>query len=69
MNRRILLTLASRQGLVFKIKAVFIACLLRSLPDLSVVCRCILLMVLKRQGVQGTLDLRIGVRVPASQPH
>ena len=48
---------------------IFIAAVLRILPKLSSFCRTKLLILLLCTTVGRTLDLRIGVRVPASQPH
>ena len=45
-----------------------IAALLRILPDFSAFCRRNPLIPLIRRALRRTLDLRIGVRIPASQP-
>ena len=42
---------------------------LRVLPDFSVICRVKLLIFFALIATKKTLDLRIGVRVPASQPN
>ena len=41
---------------------------MRILPDFSTFCRSNPLILLNRLALRQTLDLRIGVRIPASQP-
>jgi hypothetical protein len=53
---------------MFGNSVIFIAAALRILPELSVFCRAKWLILLIRSALERTLDLLIGVRVPASQP-
>jgi hypothetical protein len=57
-----------RERVLFKVPLIRLAPALRILPDFSAICRAKLLILLSGKGFNGTLDLRIGVRVPASQP-
>jgi hypothetical protein len=47
----------------------FVALALRVLPDSSTICRANLFIFFAVKVTRRTLDLRIGVRVRASQPH
>ncbi len=65
--------LRSGERIVLEIEVVpalgfFIAAVWRSLPDFSAFCQAKCLILLRRLDLGKTLDLRIGVRVPASQP-
>jgi uncharacterized LabA/DUF88 family protein len=69
-------TRGSRQGVILEIERhrskrtcwFFLAAVLRILPEFSAFCRAKCFILLSSLGLRKTLDLRIGVRVPASQP-
>jgi hypothetical protein len=59
----------SRQRILLKIEVSLVAAVLRNLPEFSRTCRVNLLKCFGFFAAKKTLDLRIGVRIPASQPN